>query len=324
MAGARLIEPLALDVATVAAGRTVVKYRGTPTKVRATGTAAGHIFALDDPAYAFPGQAVEIENASAEPVGVETDGGSLLLHLNCDQPYVSGVAGSEVVADASGNGNNATNVGATYAAAGGPWSGGAFQYNGVANHLRAPAQSHPTEHLTLAGWLYCTGAGTTTARYFASRSVATGTNHAFGLYFQYETHTAAAVVGNTSFVWSSTYNLPVNTWTFLAYTYDRSLSSARAKLYVNGVLYATANPNYDMRLAAAPFYVGCRGDGVGTTLYHFQGDITDVRVYDTALTAAEIQQLYRKRPLAATENALLVCTGTVPGRGAWAEVNSGL
>src|SRR6185436_15339523 len=81
---------------------------------------------------------------------------------------------------------------------------------------------------------------------------------------------------------SGTAGLPVNTWTHLAATYD----GARLQLYVNGALVASRAVSGSYEVNANPLWIG------GNAVYgeHFQGRLDELRVYDRALTQAEIQQ----------------------------------
>jgi hypothetical protein len=74
--------------------------------------------------------------------------------------------------------------------------------------------------------------------------------------------------------------LLVNTWTHLAVTYDR----ATLRLYVNGTQAATQGATAAIATSTNPLQIG------GDSIYgqFFQGTIDEVRVYNRALTAAEI------------------------------------
>lgn len=74
---------------------------------------------------------------------------------------------------------------------------------------------------------------------------------------------------------------PLNAWTHLAFTYD----GATEKLYVNGVLVASRAQTGAISAANGVLHIG--GDSVWGE--HFQGLIDEVRIYNRALSAAEIQ-----------------------------------
>ena len=75
--------------------------------------------------------------------------------------------------------------------------------------------------------------------------------------------------------------LVVGTWTHLAVTYD----GATMRLYVNGVQVATRARTGNMVTSANPLQIG------GDSIYgqFFTGLIDEVRVYNQARTATEIQ-----------------------------------
>ena len=75
--------------------------------------------------------------------------------------------------------------------------------------------------------------------------------------------------------------LAANTWTHLASTYD----GANLRLYVNGTLVRTLALTGNIAASAAPLRLG--GNAIWGEWY--AGSLDDVRVYNKALTAAEIQ-----------------------------------
>ena len=74
---------------------------------------------------------------------------------------------------------------------------------------------------------------------------------------------------------------PVNAWTHVALTYDGST----LRLYVNGTQAATRAATGAIQTTTNPLWIG------GNSPYgeYFQGLIDDVRVYNRALTATDIQ-----------------------------------
>ena len=74
-------------------------------------------------------------------------------------------------------------------------------------------------------------------------------------------------------------------WHHVAAVIDLSLNGGEASLYVNGVLshsYDVAGTTLQNQSAATRLDIGGAGDG------YFSGEIDEVRVYDTALTASQI------------------------------------
>jgi hypothetical protein len=73
----------------------------------------------------------------------------------------------------------------------------------------------------------------------------------------------------------------LNTWTHLAATYD----TTTIRLYVNGTQVATAARTGALTSSTGALRLG----GNGLWGEWFAGQLDDVRVYNTTLTAAEIQ-----------------------------------
>jgi len=78
-----------------------------------------------------------------------------------------------------------------------------------------------------------------------------------------------------------------NTWIHCAFTWSGSTNTIT--VYVNGQSQATGNSNGStVRQNNQAFYIGNYGDAGS-----FDGTIDDVRVYDTALSQAQINQIYQ-------------------------------
>jgi hypothetical protein len=75
--------------------------------------------------------------------------------------------------------------------------------------------------------------------------------------------------------------LPLNTWTHLAMTYD----GANMRLYVNGALVTTRAATGNIVATGNPLRIG----GNAAWGEYFAGQIDEVRIYNRALTQAEIQ-----------------------------------
>jgi hypothetical protein len=101
-------------------------------------------------------------------------------------------------------------------------------------------------------------------------------------------------VGGSEASINATQEISTGQWTHLAVTRDGN--SGEVKLYVNGILDATATAATGI-LNANPFiHIG------GNTLdgHYFNGAIDDVRFYSRVLTASEILTLFPEPPLAVT------------------------
>ena len=78
-----------------------------------------------------------------------------------------------------------------------------------------------------------------------------------------------------------TSQLPSNTWTFLAATYD----GTTLRFYVNGTQISSQPRTGDIVTSANPLQIG--GDSIWGQFFH--GTIDEVRVYNVALTPGQIQ-----------------------------------
>lgn len=86
--------------------------------------------------------------------------------------------------------------------------------------------------------------------------------------------------GNVSYISGPTAN-PVNAWTHVALTYD----GAKLRLYVNGNQAASAPVSGSIETNSNPLRIG----GNVPAGEYFQGRIAEVRVYNRALSQADIQ-----------------------------------
>jgi hypothetical protein len=187
-------------------------------------------------------------------------------------------ASGTTVADASGSGNTGTISGATRTVDG--RYGGALSFDGVNDRVTVPhaASLALTTGMTLEAWLAPTSLGGWRTALLKER---TG-----GLsYALYASDDAAAptVYGRASAEVGPTGASPLalTAWTHLGGTYD----GTTLRLYVNGVQVATQALSGALAAGTQPLSIG--GNGVWGEW--FAGRIDEVRVYNRALTAADIQ-----------------------------------
>ena len=182
------------------------------------------------------------------------------------------------VTDASGNGNNGTITNATWAATG--KYGKALQFNGTSALVTIPdaASLHLSTGMTLEAWV---NPSTVTSTW---RDVIYKGNDN---YYLEATSTNASspdagmIAGGSYADAFGTAALPANTWSYLTETYDGST----LRLYVNGTQVASTAHTGTIATSTNPLQIG------GDSIYgqFFAGLIDDVRVYNVALTAAQIQ-----------------------------------
>ena len=105
-----------------------------------------------------------------------------------------------------------------------------------------------------------------------------------GAQFSYDLAVNPSCVLYTDYKSASGGFVPLNQWAYLVMTYD----GANTRLYINGQATAVSPNTGAIANALYPIYIG---SWLGTTDW-FNGLIDDVRVYNRALSAAEIQALY--------------------------------
>jgi hypothetical protein len=184
------------------------------------------------------------------------------------------------VADSSGNGLTGTISNATWVNNG--QFGKALSFNGT-NAWVTVADSpllHLTTGMTLEAWVKPAAAATGWTNVMFKERVGDGN------YTLYSADGAggkpvAGVDINGGILASATSPLAVGAWAHLAATYNGS----SVVMYVNGTQVGSAAATGSMATSTLPLRIG--GDSVFGE--YFNGLIDEVRIYDTALTAAQIQ-----------------------------------
>ena len=82
---------------------------------------------------------------------------------------------------------------------------------------------------------------------------------------------------------NSSYPTSGNTWMHVAATYDGST----IRLYINGVLESTQSANFQIASNSLGLHLGSGNGGYRP----MSGGLDDARIYDRALTTAEVQEL---------------------------------
>jgi chitodextrinase len=180
-----------------------------------------------------------------------------------------------VVSDASGNGNNGTISGATWTTSG--KYGSALTFNGT--NARVTINNAPslqlTTGMTLEAWVNLSTVNN------VWRDVIYKGNDNYYLEGTSKHSSRPAMGGTFGNPLYGPTALTANTWAHLAATYDR----ATMRLYVNGVQVASRAQTGAIATSTNPLQIG------GDSIYgqYFAGRIDEVRIYNRALSAAEIQ-----------------------------------
>ena len=179
-------------------------------------------------------------------------------------------------ADSSGNGYNATTAGSPQ------WNpaqvNGGLTFDGVDDGAQtgsAPLLDAPT-HLTLSAWV---NHGATNA----FRSIIDKRDAGTDGYDLYLTDTSRAFVRINQETLTGATVLTSGTWHHIAAVWDGSTVT----LYVNGVLNASKSVSTTLSTTGALRI----GEHFSVNDYRFDGTLDEVRVYDRALNAAEVQGL---------------------------------
>jgi hypothetical protein len=184
-----------------------------------------------------------------------------------------------VVGDSSGNGNAGSASGTAWAA--GKY-GNALSFNGTSSFVSVPDSSSLdlTSGMTLEAWVNPSALGTAW-RTAVLKEQSPPSELTYALYANTDTTQPAGNVFSGTDQFTSGGSIPLNAWSFLAATYDGST----LRLYVNGTEVGNLPIAGSILASTGPLRIG------GNTVWRewFKGSIDDVRVYDRALSAAEVQ-----------------------------------
>jgi subtilisin family serine protease len=187
-------------------------------------------------------------------------------------------AGGTTVVDSSGKGNAGTLQNAVRTSNG--KYGSALSFNGSNARVNVPDASSLdlTSGMTLEAWVKpATLSGWRTALLKEQPG-----QLVYALYANTDTNRPSAHVFNGADLNTrGTAQLPLNTWTHLAATYDGSA----LRLYVNGTLASSRGVSGSMPNSTGALRIG--GNAVWGE--YFNGVIDEVRIYNRALTASQIQ-----------------------------------
>jgi len=162
----------------------------------------------------------------------------------------------------------------------------AYNFDGVDDFLSAPNNSsfNPTTAITLSSWIKPT-AITTTNNW--DRIVAKGRNTQYEL--AVTTYAGRGLlarmrVGGVDTILYSNHLIPIGLWSHVIMTYD----GANIKLYVDGIEVATRAATGAINTTTSNLTVGNWDNGTRP----FDGNMSDVRIYNRALLASEIDNIY--------------------------------
>jgi hypothetical protein len=191
--------------------------------------------------------------------------------------------------DISGYGNNGSFVGPVVAAAdrfGNP--SGACAFNGSNTYITIPnsaSLSSPTTACTQAGWVYLYGVSAVGSGFNPLLMKSTTGENAFMYRMITNPDYFGAAFNNWNTATSAGQVTPLNTWHHFVTVFN----GATLKFYYDGSLVSTQAMVMTITPDARPLTIGADVPGV---LEIFNGRIDDVRIYNRALTDADVVQLW--------------------------------
>ena len=194
-----------------------------------------------------------------------------------------------VALDKSGNGRNGNLISiatSTFYTKG--VIGQAFNFDGTNDRVTTASDSVGTGVATVSAWVKPRSLGGAVSGRIIDNTKAMFTATS-------SNRVAFTSDGGTTVAFSASNAMPFNTWKFVTVTRD---AVGVANIYVNGVLSGTTNQSSGSPAAGAGLQIGDSSAGTAT----FDGLIDDVRIYNRALSATEIRQLYNMG--AATKQAV--------------------
>lgn len=189
------------------------------------------------------------------------------------------------VLDRSGQGNNGNNFGATVTQG---KLGQALRFNGVDNYVVTPSLGTPPNSITLSAWIKPNPAGGVVMAELDQKIINSGWHD---VQMEVETDKSIKVcmwTGSLTCVVATT-NITYGNWYHVVMTYN--LSGTLLSSYVNGVAGGStvATKQYPVALFYGIGPVDITNAGNGN---YFSGAIDEVRIYNRALSADEVKQLY--------------------------------
>ena len=194
--------------------------------------------------------------------------------------------------DASGNNNNGTVTGATLTTNRSGTANSAYNFNGSNAYMNMGTKSvlGGMPALTISSWVYVNQLPPSGHYYVpisSSNIYRTMISNGGTLTFTVATVNNGWYAGAGNTVDTSS-PITVGLWYYIVSTYDGSY----LRIYVNGILGATSSPSISGNiLSSAVFRLGYN-DNYPTNLDYLNGFLDDVRIYNRALSAAEVAQLY--------------------------------
>ncbi len=158
----------------------------------------------------------------------------------------------------------------------------ALELNGSDSWLLSNLSGQVTDQGSMLVWVYLTAQPSTVGHYFTITAMSQFAND-FDLQFETDNHLYFYTDTGSATVYPEA--LPLNQWHFLAATFVANTSRS---IYLDGALVASSVPG-NHSLSTNPFTIGESQVFPGR---YFEGRISDAAVFNRALSASEIANLY--------------------------------
>jgi hypothetical protein len=195
-------------------------------------------------------------------------------------------AANTTVADDTGNGHTGTANQNTQDMDTTGKLNGALAFDGVDDYVNVAAHAdlRLTGGGTIAAWIKAAGLGENDAGRIVDKSTDTSATNGFYFAVASTTKIQCRINGNAAIL-SANSAWTLNTWSHVAVTFDGRV----VRFYANGALLTETAYAYLPPDVAGDVRIGNRA---GATDRTFNGAIDDLRIYERALTAAEIALIY--------------------------------
>jgi hypothetical protein len=165
--------------------------------------------------------------------------------------------------------------------------GKALRFDGVQDYVEVLDNSNlESSEMTMGMWVRPTDWGHTPSGHVSLISKRVDSSSGYFFFKLSSSNTLNVDFGSSAERWNTGYLPPLNSWTYLTYTYDGAVGT----LYVNGVYESnTLLGNGASIPSASALRIGANS---AADNYFFEGDMDEVSIYDRALTLGEVRGLY--------------------------------
>jgi hypothetical protein len=177
--------------------------------------------------------------------------------------------------------------------------GNSLNFDGTNDYITVPASSslNITGPVSISAWVKRQTSGKDIC-IVGKDDFAAGTGYSLWIYGATDNHKISFRFGNRGCRSSS--SVPLDEWTHVAATYDGTTTN----VYINGVLSNSCSGILAPTANSANLYIGTPQDNVGDSRYNFLGSIDNVAIYNTAVSASDIN-FSMKNELVGNETGLV-------------------